>query len=65
MRRLPRCRGPGARSARGSARRFEERFSVERMARDYVALYDEVLRRGAVDALVLARTADQPARDAA
>lgn len=27
-------------------RRFEERFSVERMARDYSALYDEVLRRG-------------------
>ncbi len=27
-------------------RRFEERFSVERMARDYVALYGEVLRRG-------------------
>ena len=26
-------------------RRFEERFSVERMARDYVELYDDVLRR--------------------
>jgi glycosyltransferase involved in cell wall biosynthesis len=46
-------------------RRFEERFSVERMARDYVALYDEALRRGTVNALVRARTIDQPARDAA
>jgi glycosyltransferase involved in cell wall biosynthesis len=27
-------------------RRFEERFSVERMARDYLDLYGEVLRRG-------------------
>jgi glycosyltransferase involved in cell wall biosynthesis len=27
-------------------RRFEERFSVERMARDYLARYGEVLRRG-------------------
>ncbi len=27
-------------------RRFVERFSVERMARDYLRLYDEVLRRG-------------------
>jgi glycosyltransferase involved in cell wall biosynthesis len=27
-------------------RRFDERFRVERMARDYVALYGEVLRRG-------------------
>ena len=27
-------------------RRFEERFSVGRMARDYLALYDAVLRRG-------------------
>ena len=26
--------------------RFEERFSVERMARDYLALYSEVLCRG-------------------
>jgi glycosyltransferase involved in cell wall biosynthesis len=33
-------------------RRFEERFSVERMARDYVALYDEVLRRDTVDAVL-------------
>lgn len=27
-------------------RRFEERFSVERMGRDYLAIYDEVLHRG-------------------
>jgi glycosyltransferase involved in cell wall biosynthesis len=33
-------------------RRFEVRFSVERMARDYVSLYGEVLRRGAVDAVL-------------
>jgi glycosyltransferase involved in cell wall biosynthesis len=46
-------------------RHFEGRFSVERMAREYVALYSEVARRGAVSALVLARTADQPTRDAA
>jgi glycosyltransferase involved in cell wall biosynthesis len=45
-------------------RRFEERFSVERMASDYVALYDEVLRRGTINARVI-RTADQPSRDAA
>jgi glycosyltransferase involved in cell wall biosynthesis len=46
-------------------RRFEERFSVERMASDYTALYREVLSRGAASARVLASTADQPARDAA
>jgi len=33
-------------------RRFEERFSVEHMARDYVALYGEVLRRGTVGAVL-------------
>jgi glycosyltransferase involved in cell wall biosynthesis len=33
-------------------RRFEERFSVERMARDYVTLYDQVLRRGTVDTIL-------------
>src|SRR3984957_8862790 len=33
-------------------RRFEERFSVERMARDYLALYGEVLRRGTVGAVL-------------
>ncbi len=31
-------------------RRFDERFGVERMARDYVALYNEVLRRGSAAA---------------
>jgi glycosyltransferase involved in cell wall biosynthesis len=31
-------------------RRFEERFSVERMARDYLALYGEVLRHGVASA---------------
>jgi glycosyltransferase involved in cell wall biosynthesis len=31
-------------------RRFEERFSVARMARDYLALYDAVLRRGTAGA---------------
>jgi glycosyltransferase involved in cell wall biosynthesis len=50
---------------KGIRRRFEERFSVERMACDYVALYSEVPRRGSANTLVLARTADQPARDAA
>ena len=45
-------------------RRFEERFSVERMASDYVALYDEVLRRGKINARVI-RTAGPPSRDAA
>jgi glycosyltransferase involved in cell wall biosynthesis len=45
-------------------RRFEERFSVERMARDYVALYDDVRRRSSIEAVVLdTRTAGQ--RDAA
>jgi glycosyltransferase involved in cell wall biosynthesis len=33
-------------------RRFEKRFSVEHMARDYVALYGEVLRCGTVDAVL-------------
>jgi glycosyltransferase involved in cell wall biosynthesis len=33
-------------------RRFEERFSVERMARDYLAQYSAVVRRGAVDAVM-------------
>jgi glycosyltransferase involved in cell wall biosynthesis len=44
--------------------RFEERFSVERMARDYAALYSEVLRHSATNAVVLStRAAGQ--RDAA
>jgi glycosyltransferase involved in cell wall biosynthesis len=43
---------------------FEERFSVERMARDYVELYDDALRRNSINAVVLSnRTAGQ--RDAA
>jgi hypothetical protein len=46
-------------------RHFEERFSVERMASDYVALHHEMLRRGTVRARVLTRTTDQPSRDAA
>jgi glycosyltransferase involved in cell wall biosynthesis len=46
-------------------RRFEERFSAERMARDYVALYEGALNHAAGNALVLASTMDQPARDAA
>jgi glycosyltransferase involved in cell wall biosynthesis len=37
-------------------RRFEQRFSVGRMARDYVALYTEVLRRGSVGAVVMNAT---------
>lgn len=45
--------------------RFEERFSVERMARDYVTFYREALQRCSADALVLARTTSQPTRDAA
>jgi glycosyltransferase involved in cell wall biosynthesis len=50
---------------RNVRRHFEQRFSVERMARDYVALYDEALRRCSANALVLARSTNQPARDAA
>ena len=46
-------------------RRFEERFSAERMARDYVALYEGALNHATGNALVLASTMDQPARDAA
>jgi Glycosyl transferases group 1 len=37
---------------RAIRRRFEERFSVERMARDYLTLYSEILRRGTVDAVL-------------
>jgi hypothetical protein len=37
---------------RAIRRRFEERFSVERMARDYVTLYGEILERGTVDAVL-------------
>jgi glycosyltransferase involved in cell wall biosynthesis len=45
-------------------RRFEERFSVARMARDYLELYDEVLRRGAL-AAVLSSAAHRVAANAA
>jgi len=41
----------------GVRRRFEERFSVERMARGYVELYDDVLRRSAIDTVVLSTSA--------
>jgi glycosyltransferase involved in cell wall biosynthesis len=38
-------------------RRFEQRFSVERMARDYVALYEKVLGRGSALPLVVSAPA--------
>ena len=51
---------------RGTIRqRFEERFSVERMAHDYLALYDTVLRRGAVDAVLNSAAVAQAAAHAA
>jgi glycosyltransferase involved in cell wall biosynthesis len=46
-------------------RRFEERFSAERMARDYVALYGTELCRGAIDGILSAVAAAQPAANAA
>lgn len=46
-------------------RRFEERFSAERMARDYVALYREVLRRGTVDAVLSSAATAHAAANAA
>ena len=46
-------------------RRFEERFSVERMARDYLTLYDTVLRRGTVDAVLNSAAMAQAAANAA
>jgi glycosyltransferase involved in cell wall biosynthesis len=49
---------------RAVRRHFEERFSAERMARDYVDLYGDVLHRSSAKAVVLgARGADR--RDAA
>ncbi|MGA7868236.1 MAG: glycosyltransferase, partial [Stellaceae bacterium] len=36
---------------------FEERFSVERMVRDYVELYGDVLRRSSINAVVLSTKA--------
>jgi glycosyltransferase involved in cell wall biosynthesis len=50
---------------RAVRRRFEERFSVQRMARDYVALYDKALRRRSADVMVLADTTHQTTREAA
>jgi len=51
---------------RGAIRqRFEERFSVERMAHDYLALYDTVLRRGTVDAVLNSAAVAQAAANAA
>jgi glycosyltransferase involved in cell wall biosynthesis len=41
----------------GVRRCFEERFSAERMALDYVELYDKVLRRSSIDAVVLSTRA--------
>jgi glycosyltransferase involved in cell wall biosynthesis len=46
-------------------RRFEERFSVERMAGDYLERYNEVLRRGTLDAVLSSATAAQVAANAA
>ena len=46
-------------------RRFEERFSVERMARNYLALYNAMLRRGTVDAVLNSAAAAQAAANAA
>jgi len=44
----------------GIRRCFEERSSVQRMARDYIEIYDDVLRRSSIDAVVLsARAAGQ------
>jgi glycosyltransferase involved in cell wall biosynthesis len=46
-------------------RRFEERFSVERMARDYTALYGELLRGGTVDAVLSSAAIAHAAANAA
>ena len=46
-------------------RRFEERFSVGRMAQDYLALYDAVLRRGTVDAVLSSAAVARMAANAA
>ena len=43
--------------------RFEQRFTVERMARDYVALYKAMLNRSATKPAVLSTAVEQ--RDAA
>jgi hypothetical protein len=41
---VPLAKGLDRRAIR---RRFEERFTIDRMARDYLALYRRVLRDGA------------------
>jgi glycosyltransferase involved in cell wall biosynthesis len=46
-------------------RRFEERFTVERMASDYLALYEAIIRRGAVDAALSSAPTARAAADAA
>jgi glycosyltransferase involved in cell wall biosynthesis len=46
-------------------RRFEERFSVERMASEYVALYETVLCHGAMDGALSSAAAAQAAANAA
>jgi glycosyltransferase involved in cell wall biosynthesis len=46
-------------------RRFEARYSVERMARDYLELYDALLRRGTMDAVVSSAAIAQMAAKAA
>jgi glycosyltransferase involved in cell wall biosynthesis len=46
-------------------RRFEERFSVERMAREYIVLYETVLRHGALDGALSSAAAAQAAANAA
>jgi glycosyltransferase involved in cell wall biosynthesis len=53
---------------RAIRRCFEERFTVERMARDYVALYNDVLRSSSMSPVVVNDVADDTAterRDAA
>jgi glycosyltransferase involved in cell wall biosynthesis len=46
-------------------RRFEERFSVERMARDYLALYREILRSSPVDSVLNAAATTHATANAA
>jgi glycosyltransferase involved in cell wall biosynthesis len=46
-------------------RRFEKRFSAERMARDYLSLYDKVLRGDAMDAVFSSAAAAYTAPQAA
>jgi glycosyltransferase involved in cell wall biosynthesis len=46
-------------------RRFEERFTVERMASDYLALYGTTIGRGVADAALSSTAAAKAAADAA